>query len=224
MNKSKRPLRSTKKIFKVFCEGDTEYHYFDAFRRDKRLCLKLDPIDMNGGGYASFLSEVRKSGNTNCLAKFIIIDGDKAIVNDTELENLKKLVNYCSIQNDNNKIPHILILNCPDFEYVACLHSSKYSGQDTKRFIETVYKYKSVNDFKADDKVYSFLNSNDRSYRVMLNAISKTDVVVFNDYEIKKSSYTIKIKDINTDYTNLVKRGSNIFDFFDIIKTFEPSI
>lgn len=32
-----RKIRETKKIFKVFCEGDTEYNYIDEMRRQKKL-------------------------------------------------------------------------------------------------------------------------------------------------------------------------------------------
>ena len=64
------------KILQSFCEGDTEYNYIDEMRRQKRLSITLKPVNMKGGGYSNFLEQVKTDGTTNCLAKFIIIDGD----------------------------------------------------------------------------------------------------------------------------------------------------
>lgn len=118
-----RKVREIKKNFKVFCEGDTEYHYVDEMKRQKRLSIALKPVNMKGGGYRSFLESLKVDGNTNCLAKFIIIDGDRAISEEGEKRNLRELLEYCILQNKSGRIPHILIVNYPDFEYVGCLHT-----------------------------------------------------------------------------------------------------
>lgn len=225
VNKSKRGKkdRFTKKVFKIFCEGDTEYNYFEEFRKDKKLSLKLEPIDMEGGGYTNFLSELRKDGNSNCLAKFIIIDGDRAQSDSTEQENLIKLIDYCKIQNDSKRIPHILIINYPDFEYVACLHSGNYKGMDTKSFIKAEYKYKNVDQFKADKNVYYFLNSNGRCYKIMLDSINKKTAVINNKINITKKSYEITVA-LSHNMDNLGIKGCNIDDLFSTLMAFEPTV
>ena len=70
---SRKP-RTTKKNFKVFCEGDTEYNYIDEMRRQKKLSISLKPVNMRGGGYSNFLEQIKTDGTTNCLAKFIIVE------------------------------------------------------------------------------------------------------------------------------------------------------
>lgn len=82
-----RKTRETKKNFKVFCEGDTEYNYIDEMRRQKRLSIAIKPVNMKGGGYSNFLEQVKTDGTTNCLAKFIIIDGDRAVEEEGERKN-----------------------------------------------------------------------------------------------------------------------------------------
>ena len=118
-----RTIRTTRKIFKVFCEGDTEYHYFDEMKRQKKLSIALKPVNMKGGGYGNFLEQIKIDGATNCLAKFIIIDGDRAVADDTEKKKLQELLEYCILQNRNERIPHFPIVDYPDFEYIACLHT-----------------------------------------------------------------------------------------------------
>lgn len=60
-----RKVREIKKNFKVFCEGDTEYHYADEMKRQKRLSIALKPVNMKGGGYRSFLESLKVDGNGN---------------------------------------------------------------------------------------------------------------------------------------------------------------
>ncbi len=54
-----RKVREIKKNFKVFCEGDTEFHYVDEMRRQKRLSIALKLVNMEGGGYSSFLKNLK---------------------------------------------------------------------------------------------------------------------------------------------------------------------
>ena len=118
-----RKTRVTKKNFKVFCEGDTEYNYIDEMRRQKRLSIALKPVNMKGGGYSNFLEQVKIDGTTNCLAKFIIIDGDRAVMEEGEKNNLRDLLEYCILQNRSGRIPHFLIVDYPDFEYIEVISS-----------------------------------------------------------------------------------------------------
>ncbi len=42
-----RKIRETKKNFKVFCEGDTEYNYIDEMRRQKRFSIAIKHVMAN---------------------------------------------------------------------------------------------------------------------------------------------------------------------------------
>lgn len=212
-------MRETQKIFKVFCEGSTEHHYLDEMRRQKKLSIALKLVNMEGGGYRNFLERVKTDGTANCLAKFIIIDGDRAIAEDVEKKNLQELLGYCILQNKNGRIPHFLIVDCPDFEYIACLHTPKYKGQNVAQYLVKELGYKSVDEFKADTKIYHFLNSNGNSYGHMLSLLKKENCVVMNNYSINKKMYDIKVS-TTCNWENLSRKGSNINEFFEVVTDF----
>lgn len=209
----------TKKNFKVFCEGDTEYNYIDEMRRQKRLSIALKPVNMKGGGYSNFLEQVKTDGAANCLAKFIIVDGDRAVVEEGEKKSLRELLEYCILQNRSGRIPHFLIVDYPDFEYIACLHVPKYKGQNVAQYIIKELGYRSVDEFKADEKVYNVLNTNGNSYSLMLSSLRKDSCFVINNYSINKKQYEIKTSTIY-DWEKLGRKGSNINEFFDVVSSF----
>lgn len=149
---------------------------------------------MKGGGYSNFLEQVKTDGTTNCLAKFIIIDGDRAVAEEGEKKNLRELLEYCILQNQSGRIPHFLIVDYPDFEYIACLHTPKYKGQDVAQYIVKELGYKSVDEFKADEKVYNVLNANGNSSNLMLSLLRKDNCFIVNEYYIKKNSLKSKFR------------------------------
>lgn len=214
-----RKVREIKKNFKVFCEGDTEYHYVDEMRHQKRLSIALKIVNMEGGGYSSFLKKLKIDGNTNCLAKFIIIDGDRAVNEKGEKENLRELLEFCILQNRSGKIPHILIVNCPDFEYIACLHTPKYKGQNVAQYIIKEMGYRDIDAFKSDKKIYSVLHKNGNSSDVMLAALKGKDCFVVNECKVNRSKYEIIVK-TSYNWEELEKSGSNINEFFEIVDSF----
>lgn len=83
----------------------------------------------------------------------------------------------------------------PDFEYVACLHSPQYRGQDPHKFIESVLGAKSIAAFKGNADVYNFLNSGELSYQTMMESLRGKEKLLYNRYEIKKKNFDIVIKD-----------------------------
>ena len=214
-----KKTRVTQKNFKVFCEGDTEYNYIDEMRRQKKPSIALKLVKMKGGGYSNFLEQVKINGTTNCLAKFIIIDGDRAVMENGEKKNLRELLEYCILQNRSGRIPHFLIVDYPDFEYIACLHTPKYKGQDAAQYIIKQLGYKSIDEFKADKKVYNVLNTNGNSYALMLSLLKKENCFVINNYSINKKQYEIKNSTIY-DWEKLGRKGSNINEFFEVLNNF----
>lgn len=72
------------------------------------------------------------------------------------------------------------------FEYVACLHSPQYRGQDPHKFIESVLGAKSIAAFKGNADVYNFLNSGELSYQIMMESLRGKEKLLYNQYEIKR--------------------------------------
>ena len=165
-----RPKRILKKKFVVFCEGDTEFHYIDHMRKNQGVEISLQLINMKGGGYSNFLNEIKTKAQTNCLAKFIIVDADRISSNSGEKSAFMALLDYCRLQNRKRTVPHFLIVDNPDFEYAACLHVADYKGQDTAAFITKQLGFKSLEQFKGKDDIYIYLNTVG-SYQNLLNRI-----------------------------------------------------
>lgn len=154
-----RPIRQLQKRFVVFCEGDTEYNYIDKMRKRQGVQISLKPINMHGGGYTNFLRKIKTESQTNCLAKFVIVDADRLVKHYEEKESFVQLVDYCRMQNKKGNTPHFLIVNNPDFEYVACLHIPEYKGQEVAKFLQTMLGFSSLEQFKKNPAVYECLNS-----------------------------------------------------------------
>lgn len=214
-----RKIRKIEKHFKVFCEGDTEYHYIDEMKRQHKFAISLKPVNMKGGGYSNFLEHLSTDGNTNCLAKFIIIDGDRAINVEGEKDNLREVLEFCNSQNKSGRIPHIVVVNYPDFEYVACLHIPKYKGQNVTQYIINELHYRNLDEFKTDKGVYTVLNTRGNSTEIMLDALHKENCFVIHECKIKKNEYEMKVNMI-WNWEKLGRRGSNINEFFDVITSF----
>ena len=212
-----RRERVLKKRYAVFCEGDTEYNYIDKMRRNQSVELVLKPINMHGGGYSGFLSQIRKESQTNYLAKFIIVDADRIKAFPGEKDNFLKLLEYCRLQNDKDNTPHFLIADNPDFEYVACLHDPDYKGQETKSYIEKTWKFRDLGTFQCNTDVYDFLNTGRKSYMILLDILQNQDKLVSNRYDIKKKTFDISIKETMFNPDLLSHRNSNINELFEVI-------
>lgn len=128
-------------------------------------------------------------------------------------------MDYCILQNQSGRIPHFLIVDFPDFKYIACLHTPKYKGQTVAQYIIKELGYKSVDEFKADEKVYNVLNTNGNSCARMLSLLKRENCFVINNYSISKKQYEIKIS-TTYDWGKLGRKGSNINEFFEVISSF----
>ena len=212
-----RKKRVVEKVFKVFCEGDTEHNYFEYIRKNRKVSLTIRPINMKGGGYANFLDQIERDANSNCLAKFIVIDGDRTLSVPGEQDALKRIIDYCKIQNSSKRIPHILIIDYPDFEYVACLHTYAYKGQNVEQYIKRELGYRDTDAFKADDKVFKVLvESGKGSIEQLINSVNHATAIVNNDFSINKSKYEIFVKS-TINMSNLGKKGTNFDDFYKVL-------
>lgn len=208
--------RQLKKKFVIFCEGDTEYNYFDAIRKIPNVEISINAINMHGGGYKNFLSEIKKNGKLNRQATFIIVDGDRAQNIPEEKKSLRELIEYCRMQNTKKNFPpFFLIVNCPDFEYIACLHDENYKGGDTERHIKKFFECKSLGEFKSRTDIYEFLHKNSRHHEIMLQKIGNQKFIT-NEY--RKNSVIILVTDTIIEWELLDSKNSNINEFFEILE------
>lgn len=212
-----RPLRELKKKFIVFCEGDAEYYYIDKIRKNQGVEISIETINMKGGGYTNFLKEVKTKAQTNCIAKFVIIDADRLIKDVGEEKSFKALLEYCTLQNKKGAVPHFLIVNNPDFEYVSCLHIKEYRGEDTSRFITSTLGFKNVEEFKSKKDVYDYLNREGRTYQNMVNSLKDKPKLIRNKYMITKKRFDVQIKETVLNWNQISGKCSNIEEFFDVI-------
>lgn len=204
----------------ILCEGTTEFNYFTSIKQkisNPSIILKI--VNMQGGGYSNILKEIAKLGKVGYLAVFVIFDGDKA-ENPNEKIQLEKLINSCKKRNSNNSVfPCCLIINSPDFEYIACLHDSNYKGKDPAAYLKKILDYGDLEKFKSDTSIYEKLNRDSRSYKTMLKKLENSPKIVRNEYTLNASNEGTKKISIRTDYDSnaIGKNGSNIKEVFDIL-------
>lgn len=211
--------REGKLRIKLFVEGYTEENYFKNLRKSNNVEISYKEVNMKGGGYTSFLNEVRKSPDSGFIAVFIVVDLDKFIQEPDQGEPFKKLLRHCKNKNKSGKIPYFLIVSNKDFEYFACCHCLNYKNTDTTAYITKKFKYKSLEEFKEYEKVYNFLNSNSRSYTNALSKIRYQKPYISNQYkkEVKGLDINIKIKRTEIESGALNYFHSNIYELFEII-------
>ena len=172
--------------------------------------IALKPINMHGGGYSNFLKKIKIESQTNCLAKFVIVDADRLMKHPGEKDSFLQLAEYCRLQNKKGTIPHFLIVNNPDFEYVACLHVPEYKGQEVTKFLQTVLGFQSLEQFKKNTEVYECLNNGSRSYQILIQKIQGKDKFVKNTYSVKKKSFEIVISRTDVKWKLLGLKGGNV--------------
>lgn len=210
--------RKIKKKIKILVEGPTEENYFDSFNKEPNLEFSIKPVNMAGGGYSNFLKILKKEDALGFLAVFIFIDLDKS---NSEKKELDILIQYCNSRNKSSDIPYFLIGTNKDFEFFSCTHCINYKNQDTSSYITNTFKYKSVAEFKADTKIFQFLNNKkNRSYKNAINKLKKIGSYFSHRYEIEKKGIDITIKlkgELLLDDTKLVCQHSNIYEFFEIM-------
>lgn len=214
-----RPRRILQKKFLIFCEGQTEYRYFDELRRLRRgeLAFKMEPVDVKGGGYSNFLKKLRTSSDSDCLAKFVLLDLDRARRIPQERENLQELLDFCAEKNKTARVPHFLIVQNPDFEYVACAHFPDYRGSDPVRFLVDRLGYPSIAEFKAEQQVYSVLNRDDRSCQIAADTLRRQPCYITTDYRYNPKTFDIRVSAIRPHPDAEACKGSNMYELFDLI-------
>lgn len=203
-----------KKTLLVLCEGQTEYNYYNSYRKNKSFSFSFKPVDVAGGGYAKMLKEIKQSSPHGVVARFVLLDLDRYFMHSSEQQVLNQIVAYIQVQNKNGN-PIFLVLSNPDFDEFVLLHDKLYSGNKNS-YLPSV-GYQSISDLKADSKVYEKFNNKatGRSDTIALRRLNQATAVK-NIFTFTKSNFALNNK-LNTFPNNFVVRTSNIADLYDVI-------
>ena len=201
------------KVVHVFCEGDTEYHYFNVLKRIEHLGFSLKPVDVCGGGYSKMLDAIKKSSPFGVLARVVLLDFDRYVSIISERAVFDEIVNYINSQNKKG-IATFFIVSNPDFDDFVLLHDLKYSFSNKTTILKN-NGYKSINELKADDNVFLKFNSDPKNYNNALNRINPRHILD-NIFKYDKTNVLFK-NTILVNINNQSIKSSNVIDLFEII-------
>lgn len=153
--------------------------------RKTRVLQKRFAVFCEGDTEYNYIDKMRKNQGVELVLKPINMHGG----------GYSNFLQKIKTESQSNYLAKFIIMDNPDFEYVACLHSPQYRGQDPHKFIESVLGAKSIAAFKGNADVYTFLNSGELSYQTMMESLRGKEKLLYNRYEIKKKNFDIMIKD-----------------------------
>ena len=211
--------KTLRKKLLVLCEGQTEYNYYDHYRKNQSLSFSFKPVDVAGGGYLKMLTELKKTSPQGVMARFVLLDMDRYFNHVEEQQVLTNIFNYISAQNKNGN-PVFLILSNPDFDRFVLLHDNNFTG-NINAFLPNV-GYHNINELKADQDIYEKFN-NQKTGRSVQNALRRLCSLkppVENQFSYTKKSFTFS----NTLIVNnnfFVNKTSNIIDLYNVVKKIE---
>ena len=125
-----------------------------------------------------------------------------------------RLLEYCRQQNRKKAVPCFLVLDNPDFEYVACLHAEDFSDQATEKFIREKMRFQSLAEFKRKEDIYEFLTSGAYSSENMLKRLRGSKKALYNKYIIQRRNYSIRVTETVFKKADLSVRCSNLEEFW----------
>ena len=218
MNRQKcAPLRPICKPVLLLCEGQTEYHYFKAFKQNSKLQISFELVDVSGGGYPKMFEKIKSSSGIGYLVRAVFLDLDRYHAFSEEKAVFEKIVAYCNSQNARG-LPIILITSLPDFDEFLFLHDMNYKG--SRNYLKTI-GYSSIAELKADDKVFAKFNNPklNRSYENALGRLNSNSPIL-NKIAYKKSSFTATNSIIESK-NNYHVHTSNVADFYHLVSLLE---
>lgn len=202
-----------KRTLLVFCEGQTEFNYYNYFKNNKKFSFKFKPVDVCGGGYKNMLDSIKKSGSQGIMAKVVLLDLDRFLSIPSEQKVFNDICNYISSQNIKGS-PIILIMSSPDFDEFILLHNLNYSG-NRKAFLHTV-GYSNISDLKSDKKVFNKFNNGNKSN--VQNALQRLNPNSFVKNKLKyiKTKFALKCELVIFPNNSTIKT-SNITDLYSLV-------
>lgn len=216
--KHARPQRKLQQKFTVYCEGDTEEHYLRGLKgwfskNYPEIHLTVEPIPIGGGGYSAFVRAVESAPDSNCLARFALLDFDRCQQHAQERKALQKLISL-SRASIKKRVPLILILSNGSFEYPLCCHDSRYNNGDEARFLHAAWGYKDLSDVKGDDKIWDVSHRDGRNHDVAIDKLAQRPKLMVNRFTRQRAGLRIDLTDVKLDLDNESGRSSNLPDLF----------
>lgn len=214
----RRKARSLQRKFTVYCEGETEKHYLTGLKRwfgaeypDVRLTIEA--ISVHGGGYIEFVKRLKCEPDSNCLARFVMLDYDRCKHHPSERDAFRSLI---KISQDSRKrrIPVILIVSNNSFEYPLCCHDPEYHDGDEVRFLCKAWGYRDLDAAKADEKIWEAAHRGKRSHECALRRLAQKPRLITNEIVRSRSEPTIKLKDTELNLDHETGKSSNLYDLF----------
>lgn len=206
-----RKKRSVERKIKVFVEGHSEKNYIQELKHIKKLSIVETPVNLQGGGYTTFINALRKHSFEGYIATFLVLDMDRFLNDPNESKKFLELVTVCN-QHNKDKDCCFIIANNQNIETFFEMHFHNYNPS-TNNFLRT-----QISNYNKDDKqIYSKLNSNNNSYTLANQRNSRITVAVENNYTMSNSTL-IEIKNsIVFNQNQLTLKHSNMYDFFNIL-------
>ncbi|NCD04495.1 MAG: hypothetical protein EOL97_00090 [Spirochaetia bacterium] len=98
------------------------------------------------------------------------------------------------------------------------MHIPSFQGGDYHTFIKKDLKFRDIDKFKNKKEIYTYLNSKDNSYQVMIGRLRKCKYLS-NIYSYNAKEKDVYIKRTIISKNNECQNGSNIEELFDLINT-----
>lgn len=216
-----RPKRRFSKKIVVFCEGQTEKHYLNGLKkwlseRDPSITVRIEPVDMKGGGYDAALRKLRIEPDSNCIARLVVMDYDRYLDIPSERIAFGQLVQFSQLSM-NRQIPTVLVISNANFEYALCCHDPIYRGEDPSSFLKKEWGYGTLGDVKADDRIWDKAHEGERSHEGAMKVLSERPALISNELKIKKSAHSISLSKVSFNEENTSVRSSNLSDLFKVL-------
>ena len=222
MPNRKRPKRTTSKKFTVYCEGKTESRYLKGLRNwmatdHPEISLRLETVDIGGGGYREFIKRLRAEADSNCLARFVLLDYDRAKCHTGERTAFDELLGL-SRESKGKRVPLILIVSNDSFEYPLCCHDPEYRQGDPMAHLVHGWGYRDASDIKSDEQVWGRAHEGNRDHKVAMECLSTRPVLVDYELQVPQAHWDVRIKSVAFNPDAASSKTSNLPDLFKAIK------
>lgn len=218
MSRPRRTQRLTTKRFTVYCEGETESRYVDGLRawlsRSRPdVNVAVERVDVHGGGYEEFAKRLRIEPDSNCLARFVLLDYDRCLSSPRERAAFMKLLEL-SRGSMRKRVPVVLVVSNESFEYALCCHDPEYRDGDPKAFLVRNWGYVDPDDVKSDRDVWNRSHVGKRGHDVAFEHLCARPCVVENKIRWEREGFKLRLDGVCHSVDNESGRSSNLGDLF----------
>lgn len=218
MSKGARGPRLLSKKFTVLCEGKTEACYIDGLKtwlasEHPEVKVSVERINVGGGGYAEFEKRLRAEPDSNCLARFVLLDYDRCLSNPNERRSFSRLVEM-SYLSRSRRVPLILVVSNESFEYALCCHDPDYRGGNPDSFLVRKWGYRDSADVKSDSRVWDKAHLGHRGHAIAVKRLSGKKRLLNNVFVWEKASLRLRLKEVSYSAESEISRSSNLGDLF----------